>query len=118
MAAFPILKTGAVAQYPLRRIVTYATEVVQFVDGSEQRFRQYKAGLRKWVIRLDALDETEAAEIALFFEANDANTRFGFTDPADGKTYSNCSIDQDDFELSLDTAMRAGVELIIRENRS
>jgi hypothetical protein len=115
---FPTLKTGAVAQYPLRRTLTHSTEVAQFVDGSEQRFRRYRTPLRVWVIRLDVLDETEAADIALFFDSNDANTRFAFTDPADGKTYPNCSIGQDEFEISLDAEMRAGLQLIIRENRS
>jgi phage-related protein len=118
MAAFPLLKTGAVAQYPLRRRSTYATEVLQFIDGSEQRFRQYQAPVRSWTIRLDALDETEAAEIERFFESHGSNTTFSFTDPADGKTYPSCSVDQDEFERVMDVDMRTQVEIVIRENRS
>ena len=39
MSAFPKLKTGAVAQYPASRALSQATEVVRFLDGTEQRYR-------------------------------------------------------------------------------
>ena len=118
MAEFPTLKTGAVAQYPLRRRSSYSTEVTQFLDGSEQRFANFRAPLRQWLIRLDALDETEAAELLLFFENHAADVSFAFTDPMDGATYPTCSVDQSELALTLSGEGRAGLEIIIRENRS
>ncbi len=34
MATFPVLKTGAAAQYPLDRGVRFSTQAVRFMDGS------------------------------------------------------------------------------------
>ena len=41
---FPTLKTGAVMQYPGKRILQFSTDVVRFLDGTEQRYREYKEG--------------------------------------------------------------------------
>ena len=60
MANFPALKTGAVAQYGSDRSRQFATQVLRFLDGSEQRFPGYGTALLAWVIRLDLLDESEA----------------------------------------------------------
>lgn len=42
---FPTLKTGATLQYPAQRATAFSTDVVRFVDGSEQRFRDIKRRL-------------------------------------------------------------------------
>ena len=70
MPAFPKLRTDAVAQYPAGRELRFATEGVRFADGSEQRFRDAEAPVRRWTIKLDRLDETEAAEIESLFLAS------------------------------------------------
>src|ERR1700737_4467549 len=59
MNVFPVLKTGAVMQYPAERWASYSTQTVRFLDGTEQRFGDYSTPLHRWVIRLVALDETE-----------------------------------------------------------
>src|SRR5579872_2368929 len=59
MATFPALKTGAVAQYGSSRTRGFSTQVFRFLDGSEQRFQDYGAPLRRWTIRLSLLDEAE-----------------------------------------------------------
>ena len=61
MANFPALKTGAVAQYPSDRTRRYSTQVLRFLDGSEQRFAGFGAPLKRWLIRLELLDDTELA---------------------------------------------------------
>jgi hypothetical protein len=58
MATFPALRTGAVAQYPSERHMRFSTRVLEFVDGQEQRFREFSRGLRRWVIHLDLLDDS------------------------------------------------------------
>ena len=57
MASFPVLKTGAVAQYPLARSTRYSTQSVQFLDGSQQTFKLYPLPLCRWSIQLNELDE-------------------------------------------------------------
>ena len=68
MATFPVLKTGAVAQYPLERGVRFSTQAVRFMDGSRQRFRLYGPGLRRWTLKLDLLDEQELGAVISFVE--------------------------------------------------
>ena len=46
-----LLKTGALAQYTLERGSRYRTEVVRYVDGGEQRYREWNGVLRRWVVR-------------------------------------------------------------------
>jgi phage-related protein len=118
MSTFPTLKTGAVLQYPAQKEMKFATEVVQFVDGSEQRFREYQTPLHRWTIRLDLLDQGELQVLRAFFitEAGGAE-RFTFTDPWDGTTYANCSIEGDDLILQLGDEMKGNTSMTVRENR-
>ncbi|MGC2819953.1 MAG: hypothetical protein WA198_09735 [Candidatus Sulfotelmatobacter sp.] len=58
MATFPTLKTGAMAQYGSSRARRFSTQVLRFVDGSEQRFPDFGTPLLQWVIRLAARGET------------------------------------------------------------
>jgi hypothetical protein len=118
MAAFPKLKTGAVAQFPAGRALAFSNQSVQFVDGSAQRYRDSAGALRRWEIRLSNLDEAELAKLEEFFAANQgAFGGFAFTDPWDGVEHSDCSFDQDALAADLMEEMRLGAALTIRENR-
>jgi hypothetical protein len=118
MSNFPNLKTGAVQQYPARTVVEYRTEVVRFVDGSEQRFRDYKAPLRRWIISLTLLDETELSRLREFFrEQRGAAGTFSFTDPADGTVYASCFLDGDAMTEELVDESKGRTQLVIRESR-
>ncbi len=119
MSAFPKLKTGAVAQYPASRALTYATEVLRFIDGSEQRFRMNGAPVRRWVVRLDLLDDTELAQVeALFRSMQGRFGSFSFQDPWDNTVHADCSFDSDELAMELDGEARARVWVTVRENRS
>lgn len=116
MADFPVLRTGALAQYPSERVIEHATTALQFVDGSEQRWRETGSGGRRWVLRFSGLDDGEAAALASFFEAQGGRSgHFSFTDPWTGKAYEDCSIDQDTFSLEFREQGAAGT-ITIREN--
>ena len=118
MADFPTLKTGAVAQYPSDRTREYSTVVHEFLDGSEQRSAAYAAPLRRWLIRLDLLDEAEMFRLEEFFmEQGGAAGEFGFTDPWDGTPHPNCSIEGGGVDLNFLGAGRGTVELMVKENR-
>lgn len=118
MSTFPSLKTHAVAQYPATKAIEFQNQVLRFVDGREQRYRDSAGPLPRWTIRLEALDETELAALEEFFRSNQG--RFGsfdFTDPWDGQKYPNCGIQSDDLELAAIGEMRAKTSLIILQNR-
>jgi phage-related protein len=97
MSNFPTLKTGATLQYPAQRATEFSTDVVRFIDGSEQRYRGYQAPLKRWIVQLDLLDETELHVLREFFRTESgAAESFSFTDPWDGTVYPNCSLDDAD----------------------
>ena len=52
MAAFPKLKTGAIAQYPVTRREQFQNQTVRFVDGTEQRYRDSAGSRLEWEIQL------------------------------------------------------------------
>lgn len=119
MSEFPNLKSGAVAQYPAGRTTSFSTLVWRFVDGSEQRCREFSSPLRQWIIRLEMLDEMEMAAVESFFESNQgALGEFSFTDPWDGAVYPNCSVKSDEIELEQIYDRRGKLTLVIEENRS
>lgn len=118
MATFPALKTGAVAQYPAERVARFATVVQEFVDGSEQRFRQMGSRLRRWVIRLEQLDDAELFRLEQFFvEQRGASGSFVFTDPWDGTVYPDCSIEGDEIELTFESQGQGKTVMVVKENR-
>jgi hypothetical protein len=118
VADFPALKTGAVAQYPSERAVQFSTVVHEFVDGTEQRSRLYGSALRRWLIRLELLDEAELFGLERFFvEQGGAAGSFSFIDPWDEALYSNCSFEGDEIDLVFEGLGNGKTTLIVRENR-
>jgi phage-related protein len=119
MSDFPVLKTGAVIQYPAEKATRYSTQVLRFVDGSEQRFRDFDASLRRWTIRLDALDETELCALRNFFRTQrGAAGTFSFTDPWNSNVYDKCSLESDEMVEHLLNEGRSQTSLIVREIKS
>jgi uncharacterized protein DUF2460 len=119
MPTFPILKTGAVAQYPAGRRLEFQNQVVRFVDGTEQRYRDCAGTRHRWEISLELLDEPELAAIEEFFRAaGGAFETFAFVDPWDDVEYSNCSLAGDALELAVLGEMRGRTSLVVVENPS
>jgi hypothetical protein len=118
-ALFPILRTGAVAQYPATNTTQFASFVVRFLDGSDQRYRHYPSALRRWTIKLDMLDETELNAIEQFFVAQEGRFgTFSFVDPWTQTTFPNCSLDQDTLDCQVQGEAQANTSLVVVENRS
>jgi hypothetical protein len=119
VASFPVLKTGVVAQYPTDRQRSVSTQVLRFLDGSEQRFPAFGATLRRWVIRLDLLDDGELANLEAFFTEQGGRAGvFSFTDPFDATVYANCSFDADELEVTFGGPQQGKTSVTIKENRS
>ncbi len=118
MVDFPSLSTGAITQYPSERRPGYGNTVLRFVDGSEQRWREQGAHVRRWVLQLSLLDETETATLSRFFEAQSGRAgHFSFQDPWDGAVYADCSFEQDTLPVDLMSEGRAAAVVTIRENK-
>jgi hypothetical protein len=115
MATFPVLRSGAVAQYPLSRRTTFQTEILKFVDGSEQRYANQAVPVRSWTIQLDALDEGELAAVRQFFRLQEGPaSNFTFTDPITGTVYTNCMFDQASATGDLKDVSRGAATMTIR----
>jgi phage-related protein len=119
MAAFPLLSTGAVAQYPSSRVIEAQVRVLRFLDGREQRFPGTKGQGKRWVLRLWHVSDSELAAIETFFAAQQGRVgSFSFTDPWNGTVYPNCSFDDDELSAVLTAEDRGAMAMTIRENRS
>jgi phage-related protein len=119
MPSFPLLRTSAVAQYPASKTAGFRNRALRFVDGSEQRYRASAGMLRRWQLRLDHLDEAEAAALEEFLQANRGRLgRFAFTDPWEGATYPDCSFAEDVLTIQMAAEMRAALTVVVMENRA
>ena len=119
MSTFPTLKTGAVMQYPAQRGLQFSTTALQFVDGSEQRFRNYQTALHRWVIQLSLLDQSELQELDEFFRGIEGPAGdFAFTDPLDGTNYPSCSLASDSMTALLASEWNGETSLTVLENGS
>lgn len=117
MSDFPLLKTGAVTQYPSRRQFAFATRVLRFVNGGEQRFRLRGRLLRQWFINLNLLTEEELTRLRDFFIARQGRAQsFTFVDPWDNAEYADCSLGDDALDLLLRGEDQGSAEITIREN--
>jgi|SRR5271165_875909 len=119
MNTFPILNTGAVTQYPLQPTTAFSSQVLQFVDGSEQRFPAYAGPLHRWSVQLNLLDEDEINSLTNFFTdlAGPAGS-FTFTDPATGTVYPDCSFESVNFSMQIQPGDLGKTAFSIVENRS
>jgi len=116
---FPKLRTNAIAQYPATRTLQFQNQVLRFVDGTAQRYRDSSGPLRAWQIRLDQLDDNEMAAIGQFFEDNQGEFGgFTFTDPWDGLAYANCSFGTGDLGLTAIAEMQGRASFTVRQNRA
>lgn len=115
MATFPtLLKTGAIAQYPLVRISSLSTQSVRFLDGSKQTYQLTGAGLRRWGIDLRLLDESEVSAVIAFAEQVGTGT-FSFTNPVTGEMAAKCVIAGAQLDTSLVDELDATATLGIEE---
>lgn len=119
MAEFPKLKTDAVSQYPSARELSFSTSVSRFVDGKEQRFRNFKSCVQGWILQMSAIDSNELNSLREFFETQQGRFgSFSFTDPWDGTEHPDCSLAEDSFDARMLDESNCNVRLIIRKNRT
>lgn len=91
MATFPSLKTGAVTQYPLEITTGQGSQVIRFLDGTDQRYLLHGRMLRAWQIHLELLDEDEISALEEFFNGQQGGySKFVFPDPYSGTDVASC----------------------------
>ena len=118
MSTFPKLQTGAVLQYSSDRAVIFRTEVTWFVDGSEQRYRQFPSLAVRWVVRLDLLTDAEVQAVLDFHAAHRGRqAAFAFTDPWTGDVYPTCCFEDDGLETEAKFESQNKTQFVIRSTR-
>lgn len=116
MLNFPKLSSGAISQYPTVQQTTALTNVMKFIDGSEQRFASSGKGLQAWQVSYELLNEQEFASIISFIQSTQAGTQaFAFRDPRTGITHNCCRLDLHQFK-ALYREGRSSLRLLIRED--
>ncbi|HYZ85286.1 MAG TPA: hypothetical protein VE621_12825 [Bryobacteraceae bacterium] len=112
----PTLKTGAFAQYPLEDGVEYSTAVLTHIDGSEQRFRQYRSKRRRWSLRYQDLGDGEIGILRSFWKnAFTTGEPFEMPNPKDGSVLGNCYFESQTFSVSFTDEDRCSLELIVEQ---
>ncbi len=97
--AFPTLKSGNTVFYPLVDTHSFGTDVVRFLDDSEQRWRT-RLMLRRFKLTCNDINPYDSALMLKFFRS-----QFGKFDPTwsitfGGHTYPNCAFSSDDFKVT------------------
>lgn len=94
-ATFPALKTGVVGMYPAVLGVQYATEVVQFVNDTEQRWAS-NPGLGNFELTFTNIDGYDLSVLIDFFRSCKGQFDSTWTLAINGQTYTNCTFLSDD----------------------
>ena len=93
MATFPLLNSGSVTQYPATAVLNCPGEAIYFLDGTDQRYSLMGRPLRRWLIDLHLLNESELAGFDSFFQfVSGEGLLFNFPDPFSGITVPNCRL--------------------------
>ena len=112
MSIFPPISSGAVTQYPATVQYSQSAQVIEYLDGSQQRYLLQPRMFRAWRINLTQLSEDEIQNVETFFAAQlGTYSTFTFPDPFTGKNVQNCRyvssfltttyVDVDDAEASF-----------------
>lgn len=104
MGAIPKVRGNGQALYPLTRSREFSTDVAQFVNGTEQRFK-VRAGLTRLKMPYSALVASDASSLKEFVDSAkgmfDPNGTITLTDSFGSSiTYNDLTLDQDTIEVT------------------
>jgi hypothetical protein len=115
MLEFPKLRTGVTAQHPLACVLLSETRIFTFLDGRQQRFPVTKPR-KKWILRLDQLDESEAWAVEEFARRHfETAEPFRFKDPRTGVEHAPCYLARNEFQITADGPMKRRCTLVVVE---
>lgn len=116
MATFPTLTSGAIAQYPMPAYIARTTQVVRFLDGTDQRCIVRARPVRWWVVKLSLLNDAELTMLEGFFtEQQGSFGLFEFPDPFSGQTIPNCRLAASELLTRFEGADHGSTELTVME---
>jgi hypothetical protein len=104
MSAVPKVRGNGQALYPLTRSREFSTDVAQFVNGTEQRFK-VRAGLTRLKLPYSALVGSDATSLKEFVDSAkgmfDPNGTITLTDSfGSAISYADLALDQDTIEVT------------------
>lgn len=115
MDHFPLLSSGAIAQYPSATSSVYRTRVMEFVGGNRQRYREIQGNVKRWIVHFDRLTPDELGRIEEFFREHLGIGRsFAFTDPWSSEEYDECCFEADDLQIDFHSITKCRAVLVIR----
>jgi hypothetical protein len=117
MAAFPSVRSGSVALYPVTRAREYLTRVVQFSDDSEQRWR-VRHPLARFMLEFNDVNGNELSEILEFWRSMKGRFDATWEIAIGGQTYQNMAFDSDDFSFVENRPNRYTVRLSCIQTRT
>lgn len=116
MATFPLLRSGAVSQYPMGAGTGQGVQIIRFVDGLDQRFLLQGGQLRRWEINLTRLTDSEVSAIENFFRSQSGDySVFSFPDPLSGTMVLNCRFGASEMTFDFDDVNSASSSFWIIE---
>lgn len=93
---FPNLASGSPARYPLRRAVTFRTEVLRFVSDAEQRWLR-RVELAEFQLTYENITTADMQTLRTFFTSQKGAFDSTWTLILDGVTYNNMVFTHDEF---------------------
>jgi hypothetical protein len=115
LATFPSISSGAITRYPLARAVVARTSVLEFVDGTEQRFLEGK-GSHRFRLQWDRLKTADMLTLRAFFGSTKGAFDATWDITIGAETLLNCYFESDEWSaveaseglwtVSLDVATR------------
>jgi hypothetical protein len=116
MATFPALRSGTVGMYPSVLGLAYATEIVQFVNDSEQRWAT-RVGTGDFELTFTDINGYDLGILLEFFHSTKGQFDSTWSLTINGNTYNNCCFLQDDFAYTDSKQNRYSTSLKCRQVR-
>lgn len=113
---FPTISRGDVCLYPVTRTLSAATRILQFTNGTEQRFVSAPI-LDGWVFQYAALSAADVGTLQSFFDDQKGAFDATWSLPFLGGTFTGCCFDQDDFSPVRAVNNRHSLSLKIRQTQ-
>lgn len=122
MSAVPKVRGNGQALYPLTRSLEYSTDVAQFVNGTEQRFK-IRAGLTRFKLPYSAVVADDATALKEFVDSAkgmfDPNGTITLTDASGASTtYNDLTLDQDTIDVTELEPMLYTTQLALHQTKN
>lgn len=116
MASFPALKSGSAAMYPLTRSIECSTQVVQFCDDSEQRWKS-RAKVSGFVLEYTDISGYDLGILRDFFRTVKGRGDTTWDVTIGGVLYQYMMFDSDEFTFTETRPNRFTVRLSCKQWR-